>query len=215
MEYLHGEVCEGETDYQRRTVITFTCDPSQETGSPKFVGEDKFCTYSFTWATKYACPFTAATVECKAFGPDKVRPAFSPHLPPAKQFFSLPHTQSHTPLLAACAPPQTGKMTEYDLSPLINNRRNYVAAFSRDNSTTEQYQINVCRPLVPGSHHCNASQAACELDGNVRVVANAASPCLVPARGRRVFLHVPFVFGSRIPVANVGRCAWCRCSPPT
>lgn len=50
----------------------------------------------------------------------------------------------------------------YDLSPLIRHRRNWVA---RNDAKNTDYQINVCRSLVFGSHQCSNTMAACEVDG--------------------------------------------------
>lgn len=66
MQYNLGDVCEGEKDYHRRTILTFVCDDSGDDEEPKitFDGEDEGCVYRFTMRTRYACDYVHQTVDC-------------------------------------------------------------------------------------------------------------------------------------------------------
>ncbi|EDQ90373.1 uncharacterized protein MONBRDRAFT_36765 [Monosiga brevicollis MX1] len=75
---------------------------------------------------------------------------------------------------------KNGKVLEYDLLPLLNNRRNYVVHADIDaDGTLDEMQINVCRPLVTGSHQCTRDQAACHVGSTLSADENwgkVASP---------------------------------------
>eukprot|EP00049_Salpingoeca_infusionum_P000834 m.42710 g.42710 ORF g.42710 m.42710 type:complete len:2590 (-) comp10724_c3_seq2:42-7811(-) len=52
--YAGGQPCHNNT-INRKTVISFVCDPSAGKGQPTFLKEDTNCLYLFEWKTELAC----------------------------------------------------------------------------------------------------------------------------------------------------------------
>ena len=52
MIYKSGTAC---SNINRRTIITFRCDPTIDVGAPKFLLEEH-CYYYFEWRTRHVCP---------------------------------------------------------------------------------------------------------------------------------------------------------------
>ncbi|KJE92774.1 hypothetical protein, variant 2 [Capsaspora owczarzaki ATCC 30864] len=61
LQYTGGQSCH-DGQFNRTTIIMFTCARGV-IGAPVYVSESSDCTYTFTWATDFACPSSDA-LEC-------------------------------------------------------------------------------------------------------------------------------------------------------
>ena len=50
---------------------------------------------------------------------------------------------------------------DFDLSPLVHNKKNWIALDNRPDAKEKEFQLNVCRNLVRGSHSCRPGMAGC------------------------------------------------------
>lgn len=60
-----GGKSECHDQYERQTIITFTCDTAVNPGLPMYLNESSTCQYLFQWPTSLACASSQAEVrEC-------------------------------------------------------------------------------------------------------------------------------------------------------